>query len=204
MNGILNFISEIGDVDIDEVAHNIIEHEEAGGFLNWFFGVVSIDEVEDRRKNLVHALDVYCFGVEFCKYEEDSCHMVVVVWFFLLFRVEVCEGLVSGDEFVLLFASGCKKGSDWLLWGLREEGQLSMGSWCIFLDLFPQIVVFLKKWPLLMIFMDGQGNILIDLFIEKLWEEGLVQLLLFLNMFLPFSALFRKITKHYFPHILAN
>ena len=71
-----------------------------------------------------------------------------------------------------------------------------MGSRGIFLDLLPQIVVFLKKWPLLMIFIDGQRNILIDLFTKKLCKEGLVQLFLFLNMGLPFSTLFWKITKY--------
>ena len=79
MNRILHFISEIGDVDINKVAHNIVEHEEAGSFLNGFFGVVSIDEIEYWGKNLVHALDVDCFRIEFGKNEEDSGHMVVVV-----------------------------------------------------------------------------------------------------------------------------
>ena len=79
VNRILHFISEIGDVDINKVAHNIVEHEEAGSFLNGFFGVVSIDEIEYWGKNLVHALDVDCFRIEFGKNEEDSGHMVVVV-----------------------------------------------------------------------------------------------------------------------------
>ena len=79
MDRILNFISEIGDVDINKVTHNIVEHEEAGGFLNGLLRVVSVDEIEDRRQNLVHALNVDCFRVEFGKNEEDSCHVVVVV-----------------------------------------------------------------------------------------------------------------------------
>lgn len=82
---------------IDDIADGIVEHKEAGGLFDGVAGFVNVDEIEDGRKNLVHALDVLDAGVQAGINIENSRHVVVSIGFALFL-------LASDEFFVPLFA----------------------------------------------------------------------------------------------------
>lgn len=65
MDPVLSLI-EIFDVEFEEVAHDVVKHEETCGFLHRSF-VAVVEEVENRSEDLVHALDVLCSRIYFSK-----------------------------------------------------------------------------------------------------------------------------------------
>lgn len=65
MDPVLSLI-EIFDVEFEEVAHDVVEHEKTRCFLHRSF-VAVVEEVENRSEDLVHALDVLCSRIYFSK-----------------------------------------------------------------------------------------------------------------------------------------
>lgn len=94
MNWVLSFVAEVCDMDVDDITHHVVEHEEACGFLDWLFMVVSIHQEEYWSQDLVHSLDVDCLGIELGKDKENTSHVVIDVAPLLLLRGEVLQGFV--------------------------------------------------------------------------------------------------------------
>ena len=111
MDGVLGLVSEVLDMHVKQIAHDVVEHEETGSFLNGPWPTCA-DEVKDRRQDLVHSLDVFDLRVEPCKDEEDAGHVIVVVGLFLLLICQHFEVLVSADELVFLSSGGSVKRDD--------------------------------------------------------------------------------------------
>ena len=82
--------TEVFDVHLNDITHNVVEHEKTGSFLD----VSLADEIEDRSDDFIHALHILNFRVEPCKNKKYSCNIVVPKGYLLLLMTHNAE-LVS-------------------------------------------------------------------------------------------------------------
>lgn len=130
---------------LDYVADGVIEHEEAGGFLNGVGRPVDVDEVEDGGQDFVHALDVLDLVVEFGVDVEDPRHVVVAVGLPLLLLVLqellVVLLLLPVDQLEFLPPRIREVRNQDLLALAREKRKLRVRPRGVLLDLLPQRTV---------------------------------------------------------------
>lgn len=85
MNAVLSFI-ECFDVELDEIGHDVIEHEEAGSLIDHLLLAV-VDQIEDGSQYFIHTLHVGRLGVELGVDEKYTRHVVIPIRLPLLFLV---------------------------------------------------------------------------------------------------------------------
>lgn len=105
----------------ENIAHDVVEHEETGSFLNGgVMGLAMVEEIENGGDEFVHSLYIVNFWIESTKDEQNSCHVVVSVDFMI--EIEIGRFYSSTDEFTFLFASISEKRKRKCWGGCREEG----------------------------------------------------------------------------------
>lgn len=196
MNAVF-LLAEISHVQFEDVAHDVVEHEEAGGFLDgWFAGVRKVDQIEDGGQYFVHALHVLDFGVEFREYKQNACHVVVAIGCSLLFPTEHAVFLfASSDEFEFLPAGVGVKGDEYGLDDGWEKRKFGLGSTGVLLDLLPHVEVFLVGGPEFVLFGEVERIVGVLLGIDKLLNELIVGVLLLLDLRFPAVAFLRQVAK---------
>ena len=150
MDPVLPFV-EVLDVQLKEVAHDVVEHEEAGCLLD-FALVLVVQEVENGSDDFVHALHVLGPRVHLCKDVENPSHVVKTIGF-ALFLSAVFPALdkfwvVPVHHFPLLPSDRGQKGDHYWRGEGGEEGQLRLGPRCVFFDLLPEVELLLVLLPL--------------------------------------------------------
>lgn len=187
------------------IAHNIIKHEEACGFLDSTCVRDSVvDEIENGSNYLVHALDILYLGVQSRKHEQNPCHIVIPIGLFLLLNADLSQLLRPRDQFVLLSASVAEE-RDREGWGsCREEVELSLRAASVFLNLLPELVVFFVLFPMRLRFIDHKGTICVLVGIQVLLDEICVYFLVEFDLGYPLFFIFGEVAKHQFPDILSN
>lgn len=70
---------QILDVQLNDITDGAIEHKEAGRFFDERSRLGDIDQIENRCKDFIHALNVLNPGVELGVNVEDSRHVVVSI-----------------------------------------------------------------------------------------------------------------------------
>ena len=130
MNAVLSFI-KILDVEFEEIAHDVVEHEEAGGFLNRTF-ISIVEEIEDRSYNLIHSLDVLSSWVHFCEDKQNSSHIVISIGLaMLLFMIFPIFNdlliILSIHQLPFLLPHSCHERNHHRLNRSRKESQLRLG-----------------------------------------------------------------------------
>lgn len=190
-------LPEILDMHLKYIAHNIIKHEEACGFLDsTCVGDPVVDEIENGCNYFVHALDVLNLRVESGKDEENPCHIVIAVGLFLLLPADLSQLLGPRDQFVLLFA-GVAEERDGEGWGCGgEEVELGLRAAGVFLYLLPELVVIFILFPMRMRFIHHKGTISILFGIQVLLDKICVYFLVEIDLGYPLFFIFREIAKH--------
>jgi hypothetical protein len=79
--------TKISDVHLNNVTHDIVEHEKACGFLD----VSLADEIEDRGDNLVHALYILNFRIQSREDKKYSRHVIIPEGYLLLLMAHNTE-----------------------------------------------------------------------------------------------------------------
>mgnify|MGYP006910359627 CR=1 FL=1 len=87
MNSILSLI-EVFDIELEQIAHHVIKHEEASSFLYPFFSPV-IEQIENGSQYFVHSLNVLRPWIYLCENKEDAGHIVISICLSLLLLVAV-------------------------------------------------------------------------------------------------------------------
>jgi hypothetical protein len=69
---------KIFDVELEQVAHDVVEHKKTSSFLNGALLSV-VDQIENWSQDLVHSLYVLCSWVYFSKDKQNSSHVIVSI-----------------------------------------------------------------------------------------------------------------------------
>lgn len=111
MDGIFSLVSKVFDMDVKQIAHDVVEHKETCSFLDrpW---PTRTNEVKDGGQYFIHTLDILDLGIEPCKDEEDAGHVIIVVGPLLLLTCQHFEAFVSADELIFLSSGGSVKRHD--------------------------------------------------------------------------------------------
>lgn len=105
---------KILDMQLQYITNRTIEHVEAWRLLNLIRRFADVNQIEDRRQNLVHSLHILDSGVELGVDVEDAGHVVVAVGLALLLLVgeELLVGclLLPVDHLEFLAAGAGEEG----------------------------------------------------------------------------------------------
>lgn len=207
MNAVLAFV-EVLDVEFDDVADGVVEHEEAGGLLDGSGWSGDVDQVEDGRQDLVHPLHVLDAGVQLGVDVQDPGHVVVPVRLPLLSLVQqelpIRQIFLSVDQLEFLASGrGQVRQHDLRGWS-GKEGELCVGAGGIFLDLLPEKVVLFKFLETRVILLHEEGVVGELILGQEHLDQTAVGLGLLGYSGSPFSGVLWQIVQDHFPAVLSN
>lgn len=199
---------EVLDVEFEDVADGVVEHEEAAGLLDCGGGLGDVDEVEDGGEDFVHALHVLDLAVEPRVDVEDAAHEVVAVRpaLPLLLQQEplVLQLVLPVDQPELLLPRARQVRQQHLPAGAREEGELGVRARGVLLDLLPQQEVALQLAVPRVLLLQRQRVVLEPLRRQEQPHQSLVGLGLLLDGRLPLALLGRQVAQHDLPAVLSD
>lgn len=176
---------QILDVQFNDVADGTVEHIEARRFFNKRGGFGDIDQIKNRCKDFIHALNILYPWVEFRVNVEDSSHVVIAIGL-ALFLLTCQEFLVavfvfSVDQLKFLPACAGEIRDHDIRTGGCEEGELCMRARGVFFDLLPEEIVLLQLFEARMLLSQHQRVALKLLLRQEQLHQSFVSLAFFFD-----------------------
>ena len=188
------FLPEILDMHLKYIAHDIIEHKEAAGFLNrTSVATPLVYKIENRRNDFIHALNILYFRIQPSEDEENPCHIIVAIGLFLFLPTHLAELLWTRDQFVFLFAGVAEEGDGESRRNGWEEIQLGLRSAGILLNLVPKLVVTLVTFPFGGWFVHHERRIGVLLAIQVLLDKICIDFFVELDLSSPLPLIFGEV-----------
>lgn len=176
---------QILDVQLNDVTDGAVEHIEARRFFNERGRFGDIDQIENRRKDFIHALNILYPGVKLRVNVEDSCHIVVAIslalFLFARQKFLVAVFVVSVDQLKFFPACACEIRDHDIRTGSCEEGELCMRARGVFFDLLPEKIILLQFFEPRMLLSQNQRVALKLLLRQEQFHQSFVSLALFFD-----------------------
>lgn len=135
-------------MQLDDVTDGAVEHVETRGLIDLICRFADVGQVEERRQDLVHPLNVLNLGVEPCIDIQYSGHVVIPIGLPLLDFVQqelfITTFILPVDQLELLSSGTSQIGNHYPLALSRKEGELGMSARSILFYLLPQQRVLLQ------------------------------------------------------------